>query len=116
MQFSFPAGLRAAAHEAGNGELLWPAERAAEVASWLAAQDRAIWGGEVFQPRGEFTAVLLDEWRTIPGRDEDGDWAGYVQRGRDQALDAIAAHAGDASMAEGLLFFFAHEGRDGFRG
>jgi hypothetical protein len=108
-----PADLRRAAHVAGNGELLWPRAAALEVARRLAADGLAIWGGEVYAPKGPFTAVMVDEWRTEPGRGPEEDWASYVERGLQQALAAISEYpesepAGGAGEGGRSLYFLAH--------
>lgn len=99
----------AGAHVAGNGERLWPAAQAIEVATWLAGHDLAIWGGEVYAPRGPFAATMVSEWRTEPGPGPGEPWSGYVGRGLDQALAAI-----DRSAEAGSLFFLAYHSPAGF--
>ncbi|MEA2681972.1 MAG: hypothetical protein QOK05_300 [Chloroflexota bacterium] len=114
-----PEHIRRLAHVAGNGELLWPHLAAVQAANWMAQAGLAIWGGEVYSPRGPFTAVMVDEWRTIPERGEDEDWLTYVRRGQAQALRAIEAHSTSDAPLHGrgeTLFFLAGQPRSGFRG
>lgn len=107
-----PEHLRRDAHVAGNGELLWPRAPAVEAARWIAGSGLAIWGGEVYVPRGPFTAVMVSEWRTEPSRQRDEAWPAYVERCLAQALVAIEARAGD--RAAEALYFLAYHPESGF--
>jgi hypothetical protein len=107
-----PAHLRGGAHVAGNGELLWPRAAAVEAARWMAGSGLAIWGGEVYAPKGPFTAVMVSEWRTEPSRGADETWPAYVGRCLAQAVDAIDAQAAD--RAAEALYFLAYHPESGF--
>jgi hypothetical protein len=89
---------------AGNGELLWPDDAAREAARWAAANGLGIWGGEVFAPRGPFTAMMVGEWRTEPEWRSSEPWADFVERALAQALEAIARTAGGEGGAASLIF------------
>jgi hypothetical protein len=112
-----PERIRRLAHVAGNGELLWPRVAAIEAARWMADAGLAIWGGEVYAPKGPFTAVMVDEWRTQPERRDGEDWLSYVGRGLAQALAEIEAHSDPDGAApihargETLYFLAAHPER-----
>ena len=101
-----PAALRRQAHVAGNGELLWPLSVAADAARWAAGQANGIWGGEVYAPRGPFTAMMIREWRTEPEWGAGEPWPQFVARALDQTLSALDAE-GQAGQA-GLLYFLAY--------
>jgi hypothetical protein len=107
-----PEQLRRGAHVAGNGELLWPRAPAFEAARWIAGSGLAIWGGEVYVPKGPFTAVMVSEWRTEPSRRPDEGWPAYVERCLEQALVAIEAGAG--GRAAEALYFIAYHPESGF--
>ena len=116
-----PEGIRREAHVAGNGELLWPQAAAVEAARWIAGTDMAIWGGEVYAPRGPFTALMVGEWRTDPQHGPDEPWHEYVERGLAQALQAIEADTttGDrvrrtSDTGGGRLYFLAYHPESGF--
>jgi len=107
-----PAELRRHAHVAGNGELLWPHEYAEQAARWAAAEGNGIWGGEVYAPRGPFTAMMVREWRTEPEWHPGEPWPGFVSRALEQTIAALAAEA-DAT-GDGLLYFLAYAPEDTF--
>ena len=117
-----PEQIRKGAHVAGNGELLWPRADAIEAARWIAGTGLAIWGGEVYSQQGPFTAVMVNEWRTDPGRGEDEAWPAYVERGLEQALAAIEKYPLSYSVtrtADGTaqaLYFLAYHSPAGFAG
>ena len=101
-----PDALRRRAHVAGNGELLWPYAAAADAARWAAGAGNGIWGGEVFAPRGPFTAMMVGEWRTEPQWREGEPWALFVSRSLEQAVAALEAKW--PGNPEALLFFLAY--------
>ncbi len=101
-----PAALRRHAHVAGNGELLWPLSVAADAARWAAGEANGIWGGEVYAPRGPFTAMMVREWRTEPDWSAGEPWADFVSRALEQTLMALEAEGRKDS--EGLLYFLAY--------
>lgn len=101
-----PPDLRRRAHVAGNGELLWPRAAALEAARWAANAGCGIWGGEVFAPRGPFTAVMVREWRTEPEWHEGEPWAGFVARALEQTVAALERD--ESANQEGLLYFLAY--------
>ncbi len=101
-----PAALRRHAHVAGNGELLWPRSVAADAARWVAAEGNGIWGGEVYAPRGPFTAMMVREWRTEPEWGPGEPWPAFVSRALEQTVVALDAEGRDDS--EGLLYFLAY--------
>lgn len=115
-----PEYIRRAAHVAGNGELLWPRRGAGEAVRWMAANQMGIWGGEVYSPRGPFTAVMVNEWRTEPQQGSEEPWSSYVARGLVQALEAIDSYPtsehGDRQpdQADELLYFLAYHSQAGF--
>jgi len=116
-----PERIRRLAHVAGNGELLWPRAVAVDAARWVADTDMAIWGGEVYAPKGPFTALMIGEWRTDPQHGSDEPWHEYVDRGLAQALRAIEADEGPtdgmrrAAGASGdRLYFLAYHPESGF--
>jgi hypothetical protein len=117
-----PEQIRQSAHVAGNGELLWPRAAAIEVARWIGVSELAIWGGEVYSPRGPFTAVMVHEWRTDPGRGVDEPWLSYVERGLAQALEAIEKYPSSdpvsrtAESTAQSLYFLAYHTQAGFPG
>lgn len=110
-----PEHIRQSAHVAGNGELLWPRSGAITAAKWIASNGLAIWGGEVYAPRGPFTAVMVNEWRTEPELAADEPWAEYVRRGLGQALTAIEMYPAPGRAAESL-YFLAYHSPSGFAG
>ncbi len=107
-----PDDLRHSAHVAGNGELLWPRGPAVEAARWIAESGLAIWGGEVYVPKGPFTAVMVSEWRTEPSRRPDEAWPAYVERCLEQALVAIEVSSGERTAE--ALYFLAYHPESGF--
>ena len=115
-----PEQIRKGAHVAGNGELLWPRADAIDAARWIAASGLAIWGGEVYSPRGPFTAVMVNEWRTEPGMDANEPWSAYIERGLEQALAAIEKFPTSESLTrDGTaqpLYFLAYHSPTGFVG
>jgi hypothetical protein len=110
-----PEHIRHGAHVAGNGELLWPRSGAFEAANWIATNGLAIWGGEVYAPRGPFTAVMVNEWRTEPELTAGEPWAEYVTRGLEQALAAIERYPTN-DRADESLYFLAYHSPSGFAG
>ncbi|HZK73817.1 MAG TPA: hypothetical protein VFD88_07445 [Clostridia bacterium] len=110
-----PEHIRQGAHVAGNGELLWPRSGAIAAANWIASSGLGIWGGEVYAPRGPFTAVMVNEWRTEPELDADEPWAGYVSRGLEQAIAAIGRYPA-TGRADEALYFLAYHSPFGFAG
>jgi len=110
-----PEHIRHGAHVAGNGELLWPRSEAIAAAMWMAANELAIWGGEVYAPRGPFTAVMVNEWRTEPELAPDEPWMVYVRRGLEQAVEAIEKYPAPGRAAESL-YFLAYHSPAGFAG
>jgi hypothetical protein len=110
-----PEHIRRGAHVAGNGELLWPRSEAIAAANWMAASELAIWGGEVYAPRGPFTAVMVNEWRTEPELAPDEPWMDYVKRGLEQAVEAIGKYPA-RGRADESLYFLAYHSRGGFAG
>ena len=117
---ALPQQLADRAHVAGNGELLWPRPEAGEAARWFAASGLAIWGGEVYTPRGPFAAVMVDEWRTDPEWRPGDDWPSYVRRGLEQALTAIETLPGPGDVvrardgASRSLYFLSYHSPAGF--
>ncbi len=107
-----PAALRRHAHVAGNGELLWPHSIAAEAAKWAAGQANGIWGGEVYAPRGPFTAMMVREWRTEPEWGAGEPWPRFVARALQQTLTALEAEG--RKGPEGLLYFLAYAPESSF--
>ena len=101
-----PLDLRNLAHVAGNGELLWPRSAAVDAARWAAGEGYGMWGGEVFAPRGPFTAMLIHEWRTEPEWDTSEPWTEFVTRALEQTLGALETE--DEPSHEGLLYFLAY--------
>lgn len=101
-----PPDLRRRAHVAGNGELLWPRSAAVDAAIWAAHEGHGIWGGEVFAPRGPFTAMMVREWRTEPEWSIREPWTQFVARALEQTLTALESERmhGD----EDLLYFLAY--------
>ena len=110
-----PEHIRQGAHVAGNGELLWPRSGAVAAASWIASSGLGIWGGEVYAPRGPFTAVMVNEWRTDPELAAGEPWAEYVRRGLEQALAAIERYS-THDRADESLYFLAYHSESGFAG
>jgi hypothetical protein len=110
-----PEHIRNGAHVAGNGELLWPRSGAVAAANWIASSGLAIWGGEVYAPRGPFTAVMVNEWRTEPELVTGELWTEYVGRGLEQALAAIERYPARDRAAE-ALYFLAYHSTSGFAG
>jgi hypothetical protein len=110
-----PEHIRSGAHVAGNGELLWPRSGAVAAASWIASSGLAIWGGEVYAPRGPFTAVMVNEWRTEPELAAGEPWTEYVRRGLEQALAAIERYPARDRASE-ALYFLAYHSPSGFAG
>ena len=110
-----PEHIRQGAHVAGNGELLWPRSGAIAAANWIASSGLAIWGGEVYAPRGPFTAVMVNEWRTEPELAPDEQWTNYVTRGLEQAVKAIERYPAPG-RADESLYFLAYHSPAGFAG
>ena len=110
-----PEHIRSGAHVAGNGELLWAHSGAIAAASWIASSGLAIWGGDVYAPRGPFTAVMVNEWRTEPELAIDEPWTEYVRRGLEQALAAIERYPAP-DRANEALYFLAYHSPAGFAG
>ncbi len=110
-----PEHIREGAHVAGNGELLWPRAGAIAAANWMAASGLAIWGGEVYAPRGPFTAMMVNEWRTEPELVANEAWSEYVRRGLAQALAAIDRYPAPGRAPE-ALYFLAYHSPSGFAG
>ena len=110
-----PEHIRQGAHVAGNGELLWPRAGAIAAANWIASSGFAIWGGEVYAPRGPFTAVMVNEWRTEPELVANEPWSEYVKRGLEQAVAAIDRYPAPGRAAE-ALYFLAYHSPAGFAG
>jgi hypothetical protein len=96
---------------AGNGELFWARDMAAAGARWLAAQDLAIVGGEVYVRHSGAWGTYIREWATEPACGAREDWPDYVQRGLAQALSAIGEDAltsdGARAIGSELMYFFA---------
>ena len=117
---ALPQQLRDRAHIAGNGELLWPRPEAIEAARWIAGSGLAIWGGEVYSPRGPLAAMMVAEWRTDPDWRPGDDWPAYVGRGLEQALEAIERLPGPGDLVparDGVsrsLYFLAYHSPAGF--
>jgi hypothetical protein len=101
-----PPDLRRFAHVAGNGELLWPRSAAVDAAGWAAGEGYGIWGGEVFSPRGPFTAMMIREWRTEPEWSAGEPWPEFIARALEQTLTALETM--DEQSQEGLLYFLAY--------
>lgn len=110
-----PEHIRQGAHVAGNGELLWSRGGAIAAANWIATTGLAIWGGEVYAPRGPFTAMMVNEWRTEPELVANEPWSEYVRRGLEQALAAIDKYPVPGRAAE-ALYFLAYHSPSGFAG
>jgi hypothetical protein len=104
-----PPAIRSGAHVTGGGELLWNRESARQAAAWLAASGSALLGGEVYIPRGPFTAVMVDEWETFPRQLPSEDWADYVRRSLDRALEAIETFHTSFDDTERVFYFLACE-------
>ena len=117
-----PERIRSGAHVVGNGELLWLRPEAIAAARWIAASGMAIWGGEVYSPRGPFSAVMVNEWRTDPEWRPGEDWQRYVSNGLEQALAAIDTFPGADQEVRGRdgtsrsLYFLAYHSPAGFPG
>jgi hypothetical protein len=110
-----PEHIRQGAHVAGNGELLWSRAGAIAAANWIATSGLAIWGGEVYAPRGPFTAMMVNEWHTEPELVANEAWSEYVRRGLAQALVAIDRYPAPGRAAE-ALYFLAYHSPSGFAG
>jgi hypothetical protein len=106
-----PASLRKVVDVAGNGEAFWFGDYAAEVARWIASQDLAIVGGEVYRRHPVAWATYLGAWTTDPDDDPCAPWSEYVRRGLAQTLAVIESGLPDRQDAprhlRELRYFFA---------
>jgi hypothetical protein len=107
-----PEQLLHASDLAGNGERFWSRDVAGAAARWLAAQDLAIAGGEVYRRHSGAWGTYVREWVTEPGWGKDESWAEYVERGLAQALRAVEHDRPEwnefPDVRTQLLYFFAY--------
>jgi hypothetical protein len=91
---------------AGNGEIFWFGDRAAEAARWLAGRKLAIVGGEMYLRHRVVWATYLGAWTLEPPREPHESWESWVERGLERALAAVAE--GWPGVDSGSLrYFFA---------
>lgn len=114
-----PAGLRARADVAGNGELLWPHDAVSEAIAWMAGQGLGIVCVEAYarvaQARGSFEG----EWPVAPGWRAGEPWETYVARAASQAAATIEqdgrAHADAmAGDRDNRRYFLAATSEDAY--
>jgi hypothetical protein len=84
-----PPAIRRRAEITGSGELLWPADTADALRSWLEAAGIGVIGGEVYIGLGKAKGAFHAEWETAPLWLPGEPWQRFVARSADQAAREI---------------------------
>jgi hypothetical protein len=108
-----PRDLRASAFVVENGEHLWRAEQAIEVADWLATQELGILGGEIYARHDVGWGTFVRDWLTEPMRRPHESWQAYVSRAKQQAVGMVLSNRRPSTAAEAgadHLYFLAFSG------
>lgn len=100
------SSLTEAMDVAGNGEVFWFGECAADGARWLAGLGLAIVGGEVYLRHPVAWATYLGGWTLEPQRGHDESWEAWVERGLVRAIGTVA-DGWPGANADSLRYFFA---------
>jgi hypothetical protein len=112
-----PDHLQRAAFVVLNGERLWRADQAIEVAQWLASRRLGIMGGEIYARHDVGWGTFLRDWATEPMLGIGEGWFAYVERATNQARAVITDHRREAAQGfadSDHLYFLAFSSEDAY--